>query len=590
MIISIESSIPTFKTINFHEGLNVLLADKLNDVTSKRTRNSAGKTSLIEIIHFIFGSDCDPDSIFRTPQLIDHSFTATLMLDGMRFRVQRTASTPSKIFILEGGLEREDLSLKTDKETEKLFISNINWRIFLGHVFFDMPFELEGSIFNESYTPSFRSMFSYFARRVNSGGYISPERHAEKQQRYDWQVNLSYLFGLDWKIPFEFNKVRSKERTLDELKKAAKGGALGNLVGTVAEIRPKLAVAETQAAKLRNDLESFSVLDTYRDLSKHAAQYKTELQGLSQISVSLQETLNHLRQALATESQPSDMDLDLMYKTAGIELPGIVLKRFEAVESFYSSVILNRKSHLHNEISDTEKKLANIESKMKLLDTKRKDILQTLQGKGALDDFIKLQRDLAELDASVASLRERYQAAEILEGQSTQLDLDRTNLKLRLQEDHQQRDDALSEPILIIASVIQDLYEDRSGGFVVEATSNGPEFRINIEGDRGGGISQMEIFCMDVALLKVVTNRYGGTKFLIHDSHLFDGVDERQVAIALQIMREITQQGNLQYIVTLNSDIFDRLPLPGNWNLDDFVLPVRLSDQTQTGGLFGFRF
>lgn len=222
MILSIESSIQTFKKIQFHEGVNVLLADKISDATNKQTRNSAGKTSLIEIIHFIFGSDCDTDSIFRTPELIEHSFTATLTLDGERFRVQRTGIAPSKIYILEGGQDRDDLVLKTDKATERLFINNNNWRIFLGHVFFKMPSDLEGSIFDESYTPSFRSMFSYFVRRVNSGGYISPERHAEKQQRYDWQVNLSYLFGLDWRISYEFNKVRAKEKTLDELKKLQK--------------------------------------------------------------------------------------------------------------------------------------------------------------------------------------------------------------------------------------------------------------------------------------------------------------------------------------------------------------------------------
>jgi hypothetical protein len=89
-----------------------------------------------------------------------------------------------------------------------------------------------------------------------------------------------------------------------------------------------------------------------------------------------------------------------------------------------------------------------------------------------------------------------FPSAEILEGESTQLDIDR--LKRRLQEDHQARKAALDEAILSIAEAISDLYEDRSGRFVVEATDNGPEFRISIEGDRGGGISNMEIFCLDL--------------------------------------------------------------------------------------------
>jgi uncharacterized protein YydD (DUF2326 family) len=67
MILSIESSDARFKTVRFHQGLNVLLSDSQPGATEKQTRNSAGKTSLVEVLHFLFGSDCDKDSLFRTP-------------------------------------------------------------------------------------------------------------------------------------------------------------------------------------------------------------------------------------------------------------------------------------------------------------------------------------------------------------------------------------------------------------------------------------------------------------------------------------------------------------------------------------------
>ena len=54
-----------------------------------------------------------------------------------------------------------------------------------------------------------------------------PEQQSKQQQRGDWQVNLSYLLGLDWEIPLEFQKVRTRERSLEELKKAAQGQVLG---------------------------------------------------------------------------------------------------------------------------------------------------------------------------------------------------------------------------------------------------------------------------------------------------------------------------------------------------------------------------
>lgn len=590
MIVSIESSLKTFKAVTFRAGLNVVLSDRTADSTDKQTRNSAGKTSLVEIIHFLLGADCEKDSLFRLNELVEHTFKGTFRIGGELLTVARTGADPSKIFLISGGEERTDIPRKLDKVSERFYVSNVNWRVFLGHAMFALPAEEHGTLFEEAYTPTFRSMFSYFVRRRNSGGFISPERQAEKQQRWDWQVNLSYLFGLDWQIPFEFNKIRAREKTLEELKKAVKIGALGSVIGTVAELRPQVTIAEAKANKLRESLKLFEVLDSYKSLSKRAGQIKAEMQALTREAINLHETLEHLEEALRSERPPQRSDIQQLYAAAGIELPGIALRRFDDVSIFYESVVSNRRIHLEREISDARSSILDVEGSLTRLDKERSDILRMLEGRGALDDFLTMQRELAGVEAGAASLRERFKAAEALEGESTKLDIDRANLKRKLQEDHHVREKALDEAILIIAEAIAELYDDRAGRLVVEATDNGPEFRISIEGDRGGGIANMEIFCFDLALLQIVTKRYGGPGFLIHDSHLFDGVDERQVAGALRLGMKLTESLQQQYIVTMNSDIFDRLPFDESVDLSTAVLDTRLSDKTEDGGLFGFRF
>ena len=60
MIHRIPSSLPTFKTLEFRPGLTLLLADKSPGATDRQTRNSAGKSSVIEIIHFVLGARCTP--------------------------------------------------------------------------------------------------------------------------------------------------------------------------------------------------------------------------------------------------------------------------------------------------------------------------------------------------------------------------------------------------------------------------------------------------------------------------------------------------------------------------------------------------
>lgn len=590
MILSIGSSLGSFKTVTFREGLNVLLSDKSAASTEKQTRNSAGKTSLVEIIHFLYGADCDKDSLFRVPELIEHTFRGHFRIGGEEFTIERGGAEPAKIFLLAGGEDRNDIPKKLDKGSERFYVSNTNWKAFLGHKLFGLPLDESGTAFDEAYTPTFRSMFSYFARRRDSGGFISPERQAEKQLRSDWQVNLSYLLGLDWQIPFEFTKIRLREKTLEELRKAVKVGALGQVVGTVAELRPQVTIAEAKADKLRRELANFEVHESYKEFSKRAASAKSEMQAIVRRTVSLNENLEHLEDALKSERAPQRSDIQQLYAAAGIELPGVALRRFDEVSSFYESVVANRRAHLESEISNVKMQIAAEDAAVSRLDKERSTILQNLDGRGALDDFLALQRDLADWDAQAATLRERFKAAEVLEGESTKLAIDRGNLQRRLQEDHHVRTAALTDAILIIADAIGTLYDDRAGRFVVEATDNGPEFRISIEGDRGGGISNMEIFCFDLALFKVVTARLGGPGFLLHDSHLFDGVDERQIAGALRLGMELTQGKGLQYIVTMNSDIFARLPLPDAIDPSKVVLETRLSDEGEDGGLFGFRF
>jgi len=591
MIISIESSLPTFKAVRFHQGLNVLLAEQSHGATAGQSRNGVGKSSLLEIVHFLTGSKAGPDVIFRIPQLNDHSFIGTFRINGEVVRVQRSGGNAKNVYILEG-LDRNDSNVQPrfEKSSGLRYLPNNDWSDYLGHAMFGLPYPNEGTIFEETFTPTFRAMFGYFVRRYHAGAMQEAIRQSTKQGAWDWQENLSYLFGLDWEIPFALQKLRQKESSLSELKKAASSGAIGEMIGTVAELRPRVTLAEQAARSKREQLASFQVMETYMEMSDRAADIKRELQQLGIRSISLKETLEHLKGALEEEVPPTKSDVTRLYRAAGIELPELVLRRLENVEAFHESVISNRRTHLKREIDESEAQLRQVEQGMSGLDGERQSILKALEGHGALDDFIHMQGELAGLEATAASLRERFKAAEILEGEKTQLAIERVGLMRRLQEDHHGRKDILDRAILMLAEAIGALYDDRQGRLVIEATDSGPKFSIQIDGDRSGGISHMEIFCFDMTLLQLVEEQQRGPGFLFHDSHLFDGVDGRQIASALSFGQTVAERFNGQYIVTMNSDIFEGLPLPSDVDPKQVVLPIRLSDKTDTGGLFGFRF
>lgn len=585
MIRSISSDLATFKTLEFHDGLNILLADKSPNASDGHTRNSAGKSSFVEIVQFLMGANAPKtSSLLRHPDLNEYTFTGEFVIAGHEIKASRCGRDAGKILISASDAVKIGIEPKTTKDGI-VFVSNDAWKAALGRHMFAMP----SDPWQRKHGPSFRGIFPYFARRAGRGGYELPEKTWSNESRGDYQINLSYLFGLDWTIPADLEAIREREKQLGELKKASKEGAFDHLVGTVGELRPKLALAEQKVTELRAEIERFEVADTYRDLSDEAAAARSEMLKLELQAVVQKDTIEHLTSALNAQVPPTTTDISRLYETIGIQLPGVARRRFDDVAAFHASVIANRKAYLETEITEAKAQIEAVANRSRELDGRRSTILKFLQGKGALEDFTLLQSRLATQDAEAESLRKRYEAATLLEGKATELEIDRAGIKRRLQSDHAERKARIDEAILVIGKLISELYDDRTGEFQVSVANNGPEFSISIQGDRGGGISNIEIFCFDIALLAAAAKRLGGPGFLIHDSHLFDPVDERQIARAVTLGASYARSTQSQYIVALNSDVYERLPLPDGQDWTKAILKTRLSDD-ERGGLFGFRF
>jgi hypothetical protein len=96
----------------------------------------------------------------------------------------------------------------------------------------------------------------------------------------------------------------------------------------------------------------------------------------------------------------------------------------------------------------------------------------------------------------------------------------------------------------------------------------------------------MVIFCLDLTVA-VIAHRAGrGPDLLVHDSHLFDGVDGQQIARVLKVAREVADQEGIQYIALLNSDDLGKAQRRG-FDPEGAVIEPPLTDERADGGLFG---
>lgn len=584
MIYGMSSDLAAFKRLDFHEGLNILLAEKSSGATERQSRNGAGKTSVIELLHFLLGSRVGPKSIFRSREIRSATFSLEFDLGGERISVSRSGGEPNRV-VVDGELPS---SQSVDPQSVLFgphILSNEEWKDHLGSTWFRLQVDELG----EHSHPSFRSLMSMFVRRQESGGFQSPTKHTTMQSISDQQITISYLMGLDWMLVDRFNKLKSEQKAARDLRNAMKSGEFGRKFGSVAELRTRLTVAEARANRLRSQLDAFNVIPEYRELEREASEITTSISTLNTQNIGDHELLQELERTLDDEQVPASEDLSKLYEEAGIVLPDLARRRLEDVRIFHQRIVENRRSHLSSEIVATRDRLAQREDQKSSLNDRRVQIMSILNSGGALDHFTRLREELGRSEGECQDLRNRLATGEELERTQTRLDLERNGLVQDLRNDIYERRDFLDDAVLLFEEFSQLLYEEE-GRLVVEATPTGPKFEVHIAGERSKGITNMQIFCFDFMLAELGMQRGLWPGFLIHDSHLFDGVDERQVARALQIGAERAAGSGFQYVVTMNSDAIPKDGFDKGFCVGDYMLDVRLSDETETGGLFGIRF
>jgi uncharacterized protein YydD (DUF2326 family) len=573
MIHRIFSSLPSFKELEFKPGLNVLIAQKEAGASDKQTRNRAGKTSLVEIIHFLAGSEAGKESLFRSPALAAEIFGMEFDVGREKTVAERSGKEKSRIHVAGGSFLKG-----------KTFLSNSEWVEVLGGKVFGLDtFPAEAGR-----VPTFRSLFAYFVRRQLSGAFTTPEKQATMQQAGDYQVALLFLLGLDWKIASDWQKVRDREKTLVELKKAAGAGGFGSIIGRTADLRTQLTVAEARLSDLKSQIASFRVLPQYEELEVEANQITEQIKNISNADTIDTAAIRDLESAMQGEAPPSLTELESIYAEAGVALPGLAVKRYDEVKSFHESVVRNRRDYLSGEQDAAKQRVASRQQEKRRLDQRRAEVMGILQSHGALEQFANLQGEAGRLEAEVESLRQRFEFAEQLEGTKNELEIERNRLTIRLRLDFAEQRARLDEAILAFEETSNLLYES-AGSMTVDETLNGPVFQFPMQGSRSKGIKSVQIFCFDMMLMRLCAKRNIGPGFLVHDSHIFDGVDGRQVISALKVGAETARDLGFQYIVTMNEDDAFKEKIDG-FDLREYVLPVVLTDATEDGGLFGIRF
>src|SRR2546422_620147 len=95
MLRRLSADDPRFRRIDFSAGLNLLVADTTDSSGDKDSRNGTGKSSLVELLHFLLGARADKKSLPARKALRDIAFSLELdwpEADGGRLTVTRSGA------------------------------------------------------------------------------------------------------------------------------------------------------------------------------------------------------------------------------------------------------------------------------------------------------------------------------------------------------------------------------------------------------------------------------------------------------------------------------------------------------------------
>ena len=145
-----------------------------------------------------------------------------------------------------------------------------------------------------------------------------------------------------------------------------------------------------------------------------------------------------------------------------------------------------------------------------------------------------VERQLIETGANLEELRRCLKLAQLFESTRANLRVEKAEAQRALARDHQERGAIIAEAMSTFEEISSKLY-DEPARLEIVYDDYATRFRIEKDDLMSEGVNSMQVFTFDLMLAILLARRGDWPGFLIHDSHLFDGVDGRQVGAALRV-------------------------------------------------------
>lgn len=576
----------SFKNVAFNEtGLNVIIGKISDRENTDLDSHNIGKSLLLEVIDFLLLKKVsNKDKYFLTKYQIFEEcvFFAEIKLNsGQYLIVRRATATNTKISFKINDFKLEDFI--TDFESwdeENIAIDNAR--------------KLLNTYINYDILPTwtYRKAINYFMRYQND--YIDVFKLSKFQGVHkDWKPMVFDLLGFDGKL---IDAKLSLEEEFEEQKALLKTLETENKVSSEDEdkVVGLIEIKQNEFDTLSSEIDKFNFYEKDNaEKEKLINDIESQIKYANTEHYNIKYEIHKIESSLTTDIDLINIDdINELYKEVEIFFPDALLEEYEKVVNFNKEITSERNQYLSENLATLKQELIEVETQLKKLENEKSIIFTDITEKTTYDKFKKYQKELAKTEADIIILQNKLTSInkmssiqEKINGLDADIKLKVTELKKEiLKQKHKHIRKLFNEFTMKVLNTpaILSVKSNKSNNIEFEAEYQNQEELITTDLARGNTYKKILCAAFDSALLQFYSQN-SFYKFVYHDGVL-DSLDIRKKEKYIEYVREMANQSDIQYILTvIESETYD---LRSEYKFTEDEVRLLLSDESCGEKLF----
>lgn len=571
-----------FKTIFFHNGINIVLGDIQNSYNLNKDSHNIGKTKLVELIDFLLLAEGKNFSLLKKSAFINHIFYLEVEYSGNLFlTIRRSIKAPTKIsiklhktrnenFIDETMWDYEDLPLNGKKDNPRMILNSL-----LGFA-------------EKDYT--YRDVIHYSLRKQKDYNDVFKLSHNIKDK--DWKPKVFSMIG------FDFHLLSDKYLLMEELSNQANSISLiEKNFSSVDErnkqsLKEKIAIVENEIKAKKEELRNINFFqsdDKAIEVSVGAIQ--DEIKGLNIEKYNLSLEIEMIKASIENQKIYDFDKTKSVFEEFKIYFGDLLVKEYDQLVEFNNKISVERMKYLSKSLKSKDNKLNKINVQLKTLNEKLSGYKTFIQENELSKKYYELSEQIFDLTTSLESLKSNLENSNIIETIQNKVVQTKSNLdecKKKINDEISDNNDLFDALKMIFKYIINYILSKNAIIYLKMNKNDNVEFvteflNKDVETSESEGNTYKKILCAAWDLSLIISHLPNNfINFVYHDGVL-ESLEERKKIKYLQYINECCRNNDIQYIF---SAIKSDLP---NEVVNDSDVCVQLNDNPG-GSLFGIDF